>query len=397
MTAPHPLQSSASSPWPGWADPHSAASGDAQVTATSEFGELPAGEGTNGVTLEPVGLSAAAMSAVAAAVDASVADNTRTAYTSDWARFQSWCTAEGHGSLPADPLVVAAYLVAAAAVLKPDGSFAYAPATVTRWCSSINNRHTAAGFEAPGRSEVVRRTLAGIRKTRATPARRVRPLRLADVHPIVTALREKAASPHAPFAMKVFERRNSAVLLLLLFGALRSDELTRLQIGDVTQEPQSLHVAIRRSKTDQQAAGQVRGLPWRSNHRICPLCAHVRWREVIDAADADLPPATDKHRPLIRALTPAGRVTDQVLTGTGMYRMIRTTATAAGFPDHILAQLGAHSPRAGMVTGALEAGAHPLEVIRHTGHRSVTAMDPYYRDTPLVGSAITRLDLPATP
>lgn len=122
---------------------------------------------------------------------------------------------------------------------------------------------------------MVRRSLAGIRKTRATPPRRVRPLRLVDVHSIVTALRDKADSPQAPFAAKVFERRNSAALLLLLFGALRSDELTRLQIGDVTQEPQSLHLAIRRSKTDQQAVGQVRGLPSRSNHLICrcaPTC-----------------------------------------------------------------------------------------------------------------------------
>jgi len=392
---------------------------DTPVTAARDVAELPVGEGDE-AALELVSLSAAALSAVAAAVDASVADNTRTAYASDWFRFQSWCAAEGHGSLPADPLVVAAYLVCAAAVLKPDGSFAYAPATLARWCSSINNRHTAAGREAPGRSEVVRRTLAGIRKTRATPPRRVRPLRLVDVHTIVTALRDNAHGPQASFATKTFERRNSAVLLLLLFGALRSDELTRLHIGDVTQETQSLHLAIRRSKTDQQAAGQVRGLPWRSNHQICPLCAYVRWREVLDVADTDghpgvlrllrrsapftghvcetdLPRATDPHRPLIRALTPAGRFTDQVLTGTGMYRMIRTTATAAGFPEHIVAQLGAHSPRAGMVTGALEAGAHPLEVIRHTGHRSVTAMDPYYRDTPLVGSAVTRLDLPATP
>ena len=69
---------------------------------------------------------------MAAAVRASVVENTRTAYTSDWARFQMWCAGEGHGSLPADPLVVAAYLVAAAAVLKPDGRSGYAPATLTR-------------------------------------------------------------------------------------------------------------------------------------------------------------------------------------------------------------------------------------------------------------------------
>ena len=201
--------------------------------------------------------------------------------------------------LPADPLIVAGYLVAAAAVVKPDGTFGFAPSTLTRWSSAINNRHTAAGRPAPGKSEVVRRTLAGIRKTRATPSRRVRPLRLVDVHTILTALRDKAAAPQAPFAAKVFERRNSAVLLLLIFGVLRSDELTRLQLGDITQEPQSLHLMIRRSKTDQQAAGQVRGLPRRSNHQICPLCAYVRWRHVVDAVDAV---DTDGHPGVLRLL-----------------------------------------------------------------------------------------------
>jgi hypothetical protein len=60
------------------------------VTAVPEVG-LPAGD-SNGMLLEPVGLSAAARSAVAAAVDASVADHTRTAYTLTWARFEAWCT-----------------------------------------------------------------------------------------------------------------------------------------------------------------------------------------------------------------------------------------------------------------------------------------------------------------
>jgi len=63
------------------------------VTAAPEVGEVPVGESDDGA-LEAGRLSTAALSAVAA-VDASVADNTRTAYTSDWARFEAWCTAEG--------------------------------------------------------------------------------------------------------------------------------------------------------------------------------------------------------------------------------------------------------------------------------------------------------------
>jgi hypothetical protein len=49
------------------------------MTASSEVGELPVGKGDDVTLVEPVGLSAAAMSAVAGAVDASMADATRTA------------------------------------------------------------------------------------------------------------------------------------------------------------------------------------------------------------------------------------------------------------------------------------------------------------------------------
>jgi len=38
--------------------------------------------------------------------------------------------------------------------------------------------HTAAGLDAPGRSEVVRRALSGIRRIRATPPNRRAPLLL---------------------------------------------------------------------------------------------------------------------------------------------------------------------------------------------------------------------------
>lgn len=62
---------------------------DPPMTAVPEIG-LPAGE-SDGILLEPLRLSAAARSAVAAAVDASVADNTRTANTLDRARISGRC------------------------------------------------------------------------------------------------------------------------------------------------------------------------------------------------------------------------------------------------------------------------------------------------------------------
>ena len=46
----------------------------------------------------------------------------------------------------------------------------YRPATLTQWVSSINQVHAAADLDPPGRSELVRRALAGIRRIRGGPA-----------------------------------------------------------------------------------------------------------------------------------------------------------------------------------------------------------------------------------
>ena len=68
----------------------------------------------------------------------------------------------------------------------------YTPATVSRWVSSINQFHSAAGLDAPGRTEVVRRALSGIRRIRATPPVRRSPLLLADIRTLLTTLTQEA-------------------------------------------------------------------------------------------------------------------------------------------------------------------------------------------------------------
>ena len=84
-------------------------------------------------------------------------------------------------ALPATGMVVAAYLTDAAAQLRPDGRPQFGAATLTRWASSINQIHTAAGSDPPGRSEVVRRALAGVRRNPQDRAKTAQPALLADV------------------------------------------------------------------------------------------------------------------------------------------------------------------------------------------------------------------------
>ncbi len=189
-----------------------------------------------------------AMADVLAAVDASIAANTKKAYRSDWARFTTWTVQRGFASLPAPALVVAHYVTEAAAEQTGLGKWWYTPATLTRWVSSINQFHTAAGLDAPGRSEVVRRALSGIRRIRATPPVRRSPLQLVDIRILMTSMGETCADWPAGVAA----RRDMALMLMGFAGAHRRSELVGLTVGDVTLHPtDGLHVRLPSSKTDQ--------------------------------------------------------------------------------------------------------------------------------------------------
>src|SRR5664279_3212260 len=227
-------------------------------------------------------LPAEALARVLDAVEASTAAATKRAYRSDWDRFAGWAGAGGYPPLPAPPAVIAHYVTEAAAAQTGVGKWRYAPATLTRWVASINQVHTAAGLDPPGRSEVIRRALSGIRRIRATPPNRRAPLLLSDIRTLMISIIESAGA----WPAGVSARRDVALLLMGFAGAHRRSELVALTLADVTlHATDGLHVRLRRSKTDQEAHGTVKALPYGRDPVTCPPCAYVRWRQVLHAWD----------------------------------------------------------------------------------------------------------------
>ena len=385
-------------------------------------------------------LAPAEAARVSEAVQASLAAASKTAYRSDWTRFTGWATHHGYPCLPASPAVVAAYVTAAAAQQRPDGAFAYAPSTLTRWVSSINQIHTAAGLHPPGRSELVRRALSGIRRIRATPPSRRAPLLLADIRGLVDWLTLVARGWPAGVAA----RRDACVLLLGFAGAFRRSELAGLTLADVTlHRTDGLHIRLRTSKTDQEAHGRTVAVPYGRDPATCPPCAWTRWRELLHAADtappaeqrrpvmrvlrrqattdnpisgggqagdADsgdepegrlhvcrttrLPEPADPSRPLLRTVHRTGRIGEGPVTGHAIREIIRRRADEAGYTPAQIQRLGGHSLRAGFVTEAFRQGADAHAIMRQTGHHSHAVLETYARDhAPLVANAVTKLGL----
>lgn len=384
----------------------------------------------------PVGaadaLDAETVRRVWAAVDASTSEATKAAYRSDWGRFSAWAAAGGHAVLPASPMVVAAYLTAAAEERKPDGRPAFGAESLTRWASSINQVHTAAGSPAPGRSEVVRRALAGVRRTRKTPPKRRSPLLLADIRNLLDAMRPSMTV--WPPAMAA--HRDAALLLMGFAGAHRRCELVGLHLSDVTVHPaDGLHVRVRSSKTDQEGQGTVRALPYGRDPLTCPPCALVRWRRLLEAYDTDdragamaelrkrglstehvcrgvvdsksatpdgasggqespVAGGGGGERWLFPTVHKTGQPSSKAMTGDAVAVMIQRRALGAGFTAAQVDLLGGHSLRSGFVTEAFRAGADAHSIMRQTGHRDPKMLEVYAREfAPLVGNAVLKLDL----
>ncbi|ORI19702.1 integrase [Rhodococcus sp. 1163] len=373
-------------------------------------------EGDRSVAVEPE-IPPAVAKRIASAVQSSRSEGTRKTYSAAWRRFTNWCASNGHVTLPAHPITVAAYLVDAADTRTETGERVYAVATFGTWIAAINFKHRTTGHLSPSAHELVTATLSGIRREYAAAGDRPRtprdPLLVDDIKLLVETARKRCRG----WADEVLERRDSAILLLGFAGAFRRSELSDLVCGDVTvHRHDGLHIRLRKSKTDQEGRGAVKALPYTESHETCPPCAYVRWIQVIAAFDAGGRPSvirllrtgepfvahvcrggvprTAALAPMFRAIAKNGNLGVTPLSGAAIHQTIRRRADHAGFDPTALTKLGGHSLRAGFVTQGTRNGADGSAIARQTGHSRLDSVEVYRREhAPLVGNAVNNIGL----
>lgn len=354
-------------------------------------------------------VSAAEREAIRVFQDAAVAENTRRSYKTDWDVFAEWCRRRSDPVLPADPWTVASYLTWMANVLDEDGRPFYAPGTISRRLSSINKAHQAHGFAKPGDHPDVAAVIAGIRRKRARPAARKSPLLLDQLRWTVEAIDQTS------WPAGVIGQRDAAILVIGMVGAFRRSEIAALRVIDVRRHPDDgLHVSLVKSKTDQEARGFTKALPFGKNPTTCPPCAFARWIRILAAAGDDraalmrvvretrpeahvcrepLPElqAINPLSPLFRPVTKHGTITDRHITGQTVNDLLRRRVAAIELDS---AEYGGHSLRAGFITQAFRDGATHHEVMRQSGHRDYRSVDVYSRERdPLQHNAVGKMDL----
>ncbi|GAB2486458.1 site-specific integrase [Nocardiopsis aegyptia] len=347
--------------------------------------------------------------------------NTLRAYRTDWTAFTAWCLAEQRQALPAEPVDVAVYLAACAHTRTEQGTaWALATPTLERRAAAIAAVHGAHGLASPTRSDVVRMTLRGIRRTRAARPRRKDPVTLTTLEALL------AVRPPEGFPGGVARRRDAVLLLTGFAGALRRSELAALTFDDITVRTDAasgapaLIVHLGATKTDQDGRrGQVVALP-RGRHRsTCPLCAFADWAELLDALhqggqegvrellDGARPQAAaaahrcdrphhhdladGRSRPLLPTVSRHGRVGERPMSGRAVGELVKRYAARAGLdPD----DFGGHSLRAGFATQAALGGATDRQIMRQGRWTNPRTVHDYIRTAnPLEDNAVTRLGL----
>ncbi|OZD85357.1 integrase [Rhodococcus sp. 05-2256-B2] len=373
-------------------------------------------ESIGSVAVEPE-IPPAVAKRIASAVQSSRSEGTRKTYAAAWRRFTTWCETNGHVTLPAHPITVAAYLVDAADTRTETGERAYAVATFGTWIAAINHQHRTTGHLSPSAHELVAATLSGIRREYAAAGDRPRtprdPLLVDDIKVLVSTARERCRG----WADEVLERRDSGILLLGFAGAYRRSELSEMLCGDVTvHRHDGLHIRLRKSKTDQEGRGAVKALPYTESHETCPPCAYVRWAQVVAAFDVGGRPSiirllrkrepftehicrggvprTAARAPLLRAVAKNGNLGATAVSGAAIHQTIRRRAEHAGYNPTAVSKLGGHSLRAGFVTQGTRNGADGSAIARQTGHASLDSVEVYRREhAPLQGNAVTDIGL----
>jgi site-specific recombinase XerD len=302
-------------------------------TATGAAPMFPAGEGLP--TPED-------LAAVGSYLAASQSESTRRVYGRDMAAWRSWCSGRGLTALPADPLAVAAWL----AHLADAG---YAPRYITRRLAALNDAHRSAGHPAPGDTEGVRRTVAGIRRTAARTGyrpRQARPLDTATVRALVDELPDTLAG-----------HRDRALILLGYALGLRASDLVWLRIEDLSPAGHGgLDVFLRFSKTDQEGAGDTLALAEGVREVTCPVRAVRAWTAALAVQGITSGPL---FRSVGKGASP--RIGMTALTTRSVDLILTRAAACAGVADE---GLSPHSLRRGFATTAYAQGVPEKEISR---------------------------------
>ncbi|MBL6459283.1 site-specific integrase [Belnapia sp. T6] len=240
----------------------------------------------------------------------------------------SWAATQGLEALPTASETAAAYVDALAAQGKK-------PASIRQAVWAIGTLLRAAGFPDPAKAEPVRLALKRMARSLGTRQQQAAPLGGGEVAQIL-----------ATAGTGLSAIRDVALLLTMRDLLARRSEIVALDLDELQRQEGGAGTAlIRRSKTDQAAAGEVR---WLSPETCTWL---RRWLKAAGIDDG----------PVFRPVSKADVVGGTALEGGEVSRILKRLAKRAGLDP---TAISGHSARVGMAQDLVADGADLAAVMQ---------------------------------
>ena len=192
----------------------------------------------------------------------SKANNTLRAYKSDFKDFGAFCAKHGFNSMPTEPKVVSLYLTHLSASSKIS--------TLRRRLVSIGVVHKIKGHYLDTKHPVIIENLMGIKRKKGSIQIGKKPILINHLKQIINVI-------DAQKTEKIKKLRNRTLILIGFGGGFRRTELISIDYEDLDFVEEGLKLTLRKSKTDQFGEGLVKGIPYFTNEKYCPVTSLKNW------------------------------------------------------------------------------------------------------------------------
>jgi len=286
----------------------------------------------------------------------SKAENTIRAYKSDFKDFGAFCSKHGFKSLPTEPKIVALYLTY---LTNKNAKMS----TLRRRLVSISMIHKHKGHYLDTKHPIIIENLMGIKRKKGSIQKGKKPLLINHLKAIVKVIDEDKAE-------EIKKIRDKTIILTGFGGGFRRTELISIDYDDLEFVPEGLKITLRRSKTDQFGEGMIKGLPYFSNTKYCPVFHLKKWLELSKIKDG----------PIFRRFAKGNSLTKHRLTDQTVVLIIKRYLEIAGIDNQ---NFSGHSLRSGFATVTAESGADERSIMAMTGHKTTQMVRRYIKEANL--------------
>jgi len=282
----------------------------------------------------------------------SKANNTLRAYKSDFRDFGAFCAKHGFDSLPTEPKIISLYLT----YLSKNSKIS----TLRRRLVSISMIHRLKGHYLDTKHPIIIENLMGIKRVKGSIQKGKKPILINHLKSIINFIDDHEVE-------EIKKIRDKTILLVGFGGGFRRTELISIDHEDLEFVPEGVKITIKRSKTDQFGEGMIKGLPYFTNEKYCPVINLKKWIELSNI----------KSGPIFRRFTKGSVLTNNRLTDQSVVLIIKDYLNLAGIDNK---NYSGHSLRSGFATVAAESGADERSIMAMTGHKTTQMVRRYIRE-----------------